>query len=415
MGGEVEVGADVAPGTPEERRRAASGDLSDTAASPRRRVLVVIKCLGYGGAEVLVAAMLRHRNEHAFDYEVAYILEGESTLVPQLRAAGVPVHALGARSNTDLRWMLRLRTLLRAGDFDIVHTHLPYTATLARLVVASLPRTRRPAIVYTEHNMWDKMAVALRLANRATIGLDDRVLVVSEAARRSLPPALRRRATVVVHGIELEPVREALARRDRSRADVRGALGLGDGELLALTVANLRREKAYDVLLRAARMSVDRRVPVTFAAVGRGPLRGELVAQHARLGLGDHFRFLGQRADVLDLLAASDLFVLPSRQEGLPVALMEAVCMGVPAVVTAVGELPFLLHDHVDALVVPPEQPVALADAVAALAAGPDLRARLAAGAGAVAAQFDVTRCVREVEAIYGEVCPTHGHDRVVT
>jgi len=341
-----------------------------------------------------------------FDYEVAYVLEPQNALVPQLEEAGVLVHCLGATGNTDLSWMRRLRSLLRGGDFDIVHTHLPYAATLGRLVVATLPRRRRPAVVYTEHSMWDKMAVAIKAVNRVTIGRDDRLLVVSEAARRAMPAALRRRATVVVHGIELEPVREVTAQRHALRDEVRAELGLRDGEFLALTVANLRREKGYDILLRASRSLADRDIPVTLVGVGRGPCRDQLMAQHANLALGDRFRFLGQRADVLRLLAASDMFVLPSRQEGLPVAVMEATNVGVPMVVSAVGELPVLLTDGVDALLVPPEDPGALADALERLVDDGALRSRLAAGALARAALFDVTRCVHEVEGIYAGLRP---------
>jgi glycosyltransferase involved in cell wall biosynthesis len=373
---------------------------------PRRRVLVLIKCLGYGGAEQLLVHMMRHRSEAAFDYEVAYVLANERTLVPQLEEAGVCVHGLGAARNTDLSWTWRLHHLLRHGDYDIVHTHLPYTATFGRLVAASASRGNRPAIVYTEHNMWDKMALALKALNRATERLDDRLLVVSEAARRSLPAPLARRATVITHGIELDAVRDAVARRDHLRADVRRELRLGREELLALTVANLRREKAYDVFLPAARTVIDRGLPVTFVAAGRGPLRAQLEEEHRRLGLGERFRFLGPRDDVLRLLVAADLLVLPSRQEGLPVALMEACAAGVPIVATAVGEVPSMLHDGVDALVVAPEQPDALADAIGRLANDPGRRETLAGAAQATAGRFDVTRSVREIEAIYDELRP---------
>jgi glycosyltransferase involved in cell wall biosynthesis len=368
-------------------------------------VLVLIKCLGYGGAERLLVDMMSHRSSSQFDYEVAYILTAESTLVPQVQASGVLVHDLGAKGNTDLSWLRRLRALLADGRYDIVHFHLPYAATLGRLVAATLPRGRRPALVYTEHNMWDKMAVALRVLNRATIALDDRLLVVSEAARCSLPRTLRLRAQVVIHGIDLSGVSSATARRAEHRSAVREELAIPEGELLVLTVANLRREKGYDVLLRAARRVADREVPVRFAAVGRGPLADQLAEQHASLELGDRFRFLGQRTDVLRLLAAADIFVLPSRQEGLPVALMEAACMGVPVVVTAVGEHPRLLVDRTNAMVVPSEDPDALADAVAEVANNADLRARLAAGSLARGVLFDVSRCVRDVETVYRELC----------
>ena len=110
---------------------------------------------------------------------------------------------------------------------------------------------------------------------------------------------------------------------------------------------------------------------------------------------------------MLRLLAASDIFVLPSRQEGLPVALMEAANVGVPMVVSGVGELPVLLSDGVDALLVSPENPDALADAIGRLAADEALRTRLAAGARSRGALFDVTRCVHEVEDIYDGLCPS--------
>ena len=109
---------------------------------------------------------------------------------------------------------------------------------------------------------------------------------------------------------------------------------------------------------------------------------------------------------MLRLLAGADLFVLASRQEGLPVVIMEATCAGVPLVVTSVGELALLFTNGVDALVVPPGQADALAGAVADVAGDADLRERLAAGSLAHGELFDVTRCVREVEAVYDEVRP---------
>jgi glycosyltransferase involved in cell wall biosynthesis len=391
-----------------DSHRQTSGKTGDTAPG-RRRILLLIKCMDYGGAEQLLVHMVRHRDRERFDYEVAYILEKENSLVPQLSAAGVPVHSLGATSNRDLGWTRRLRTILRDGDFDLMHSHLPYAAALGRMVAAAstTPR-RRPALVYTEHSMWNKMAVALKALNRATIGLDDSLVVVSQAAKESLPPSLRTRARVVIHGIDMDPVKEASTQRDGSRQQVREEFEVAEGELLALTVANLRPEKGHDVLLRAAKIVDTRGEPVRFVVVGEGPLRAELDSQRAALGLGNRVRFVGARSDVLRLLGAADFFVLPSRQEGLPVTLMEAAAMGVPLVVPAVGEIPNLWTDEVDALIVPPDRPDALADAVTTVAGDAELRSRLASGSLERATLFDVTRCVREVESIYDELLPAH-------
>jgi glycosyltransferase involved in cell wall biosynthesis len=393
---------DIAYATPGSAPLPSAAD----AGSPRRRVLVLIKCLAYGGAEQLLVHTMRHRDRERFDYEVAYILESENALVPEVEAAGVPVHSLGARSNRDLGWTLRLRALLLRGNYDIVHFHLPYAAVFGRMVALSLPRRRRPALVSTEHTLWSKLAVAWRALNWATIRLDDRVLIVSEAARRTMPQSLQPRTQVVIHGIEPGPVHAVMQQRDVFRRDVRAEFALRDGELLALTVANLRPEKGHDVLLGAARLTADGSLPVRFLAAGDGPMRDELEAELRRLGLGDRFVFAGERSDVLRLMAGADILVLPSRHEGLPVVIMEATTAGMPLVVTAVGELPLLFTDGVDALVVPPGRPEALADAIGTLAGDADLRQRLARGSLTRGELFDVTRCVREIEDVYDEVRP---------
>jgi glycosyltransferase involved in cell wall biosynthesis len=116
--------------------------------------------------------------------------------------------------------------------------------------------------------------------------------------------------------------------------------------------------------------------------------------------------FAGQRDDVLRILAGADVFVLASRQEGLPVVLMEATSVGLPIVATAVGGVPEVLTDGVDGLVVPPGDPLALADALSRVVTDPDLRARLGTGAKERSAMFDVARASRTIESIYREVAP---------
>ena len=135
--------------------------------------------------------MVARGDRHSFEYEVAYVLAAEHALVPDIASTGTPVHGLEGRGNADLRWMGRLRRLIVDGRFDVVHFHLPYTAALGRLVVATLPSGRRPAVVYTEHSLWNKMAVLIKGLNRATIGRDQALVVVSEAAHDALPHRLK--------------------------------------------------------------------------------------------------------------------------------------------------------------------------------------------------------------------------------
>ena len=254
--------------------------------------------------------------------------------------------------------------------------------------------------MYTEHSAWDKMAVLVKALNRSTIGMDQSLIVVSDAAHQALPAALAacpgHRARHRPHSVRLTAERTAV------RAAVRAELGVPADDLLVLTVANLRPEKGYDVLLDAARRVADRSLPVRFAAVGRGPLADELAARHRQLGLGERFRFLGERSDVIRLLVGCDVFVLPSRQEGLPVTLMEATSTGTAIVATAVGGVPQVITDGVDGLIVPPGDPNALADAVECLVSDPDLRHRpRGEGAARRSTMFDVGAASDEVEDIY--------------
>lgn len=365
------------------------------AVSRRLRILQLIKGLDAGGAERLLTTMIRHRDAERFEYEVAYVRDGLDALVPEL-AGSVAVHDLGARGDFDLRWLLRLRRLLTAGEpFDVIHTHLPYPASLCRLVTQTVPRNRRPLLVHTDHSFWPELSIVTRVLVRATAGLDDVSLSVSQANRGLLPRRIRARSRVLVHGIDLAAAQEAAS----APSEIRAELGLEPGDQLVVTAASLTRQKGYPTLLDAAESFTGSAPAVVFAAAGSGPLGAELRARAAPLG--DTFRFLGFRPDAVALIAAADVFVLASDWECMPVAVMEAIAVGTPIVVTAVGELPALFEDGVEALVVPPGHPGLLAAAIRRVTSDPALGARLAAAAAARAAEFDVRRAASSVEDIY--------------
>lgn len=364
----------------------------------RARVLCCIKCLGYGGAERLLVSAAAVRDTDRFEYEAAYVLPSKTALVPELEAAGVPVHCLGSSdSNLDLRWMAALRRLLLDRRFDVVHFHLPYTAALGRLVVRSLPKAARPVTVSTEHSLWSSYPWPLRALSALTVPIDAAGIAVSRAAREAMPPRHRAKVEVVVHGVPLS----SLDQRQGWRAAARAELGVGDDEVLIGTVANLRPGKGYDVLLPAARYLIDRGLPVRFAAVGVGPLKDEVARLHRRLDLGDRFRLLGGRADATRILAGFDVFALPSEWEGLPVAVMEALALGVPVVATAVGGIPGAVTHGTEGLLVPPGREHDFREALAEIVVDARTRARMSAAAATRGRAFDIAAAVRRSEEIY--------------
>jgi glycosyltransferase involved in cell wall biosynthesis len=366
----------------------------------RIRVLWLTKGLGPGGTERLLVEHAAAGDRDAFEYEAAYLLPWKDHLVPELADLGVPAHCLGVRREIDIRWLTRLDQLIRHGCFDVVHVHSPSVAAPARLVAKTRSRKRRPALVYTEHNGWLSYKAATRAANRATYRMNNANVAVSDDVRASIAPALQSRVEVVVHGVDLNRVRATLADHDAVRAE----LGVGSGEVLAVTVANLRAQKNYPGLLAAAQVVLDRGVAVHFAAAGQGPLEAEVREEHAARGLGDRFRLLGYRDDATRLIAGADLFVLASHHEGLPVSVMEALVLGVPVIAPAVGGLCEAVTDGESGVLVRPDDPAALADAIACVATDDDLRAKLAAGAQRDGARFSSAVAVARLEEIYRTV-----------
>lgn len=360
-------------------------------------MLWVVKGLGPGGAErLLVSAAPRHGDD--VTTECVYVLPWKDHLVGELEAAGVRTHCV-SRTRRDLRWPMHLARFIRSGDYDVVHVHSPLPGSVARIAARTMPRSRRPGVVSTEHNRWQTHRLPTRVLNRLTSRWDDAAFAVTDEVRSSMEG----RASDVVtlrHGIDVD----AVAAEKSGRDDVRAELGIGEDEFVVGTVANFRPQKNYPNLLRAARLLLDREVPVRIVAVGQGPDEADVRQLHDELGLGDHVILTGFRSDAVRVMAACDAFTLASKWEGLPVAVMEAIALGLPIVATNVGGMAEELTDGIDALLAASDDSVALADAIEQLATDDMLRSRLAEAASSRAVEFDVERTVAALESAYRSI-----------
>jgi glycosyltransferase involved in cell wall biosynthesis/GNAT superfamily N-acetyltransferase len=362
-----------------------------------------MKGLGPGGAERLLGAAARTHTTgpEGFQIECAYVLPWKDHLVAELEAAGVRTHCLSTR-RSDPTWPLALARLIRTGDYDVVHVHSPLPGSVARLAVRSIrPASARPGLVSTEHNRWETHRLPTRLLNRVTSRFDGAAFAVTDEVRDSMQGPVREHAVFLRHGIDVERV----AAERSHRAELRAELGIRDDELVIGTVANFRPQKDYPNLLRAAQALLDRwpadRPTVRVVAVGQGPDEAAIRALHAELGLGDRVILTGFRDDAVRVLGACDVFTLASQWEGLPVAVMEALALGLPVVATAVGGMAEELTDEVNALLVPARDVDALAAAWARVLSDDGLRATLSAAARAKSAEYGVARTVVDIEAAY--------------
>ncbi len=211
---------------------------------------------------------------------------------------------------------------------------------------------------------------------------------------------LGRGAEVLVQGVVLSDRRPP----DDTRRRVRGELSIPDDAVVAITVANMRREKDYPNLLWAASWLCSACRPSWSWLSVRVRWRDDVASLHRDLALGDSVRLLGYRNDVPYLLAASDVFILASAHEGLPVSIMEAMVSALPVVATAVGGVPEAVEDGVTGLLVPAHDPEALAHALVSVAGDRPLRAAMGAAARERTQQFDIRTTVDAQEAAYAEL-----------
>jgi glycosyltransferase involved in cell wall biosynthesis len=372
-------------------------------ATPRQVALVVGTTAGGTGAHVrMLAAGLSDRGS------------GVSVLGPSSADAAFGFGALGGVAfaavefgdrprASDAAAVLRLRRLLAAGAGrpeppGVVHAHGLRAGALTVLALAGAPgrgdrgdrgdrghRPRRSGLVVTVHNApptgAGATALIYRLLERLVARRADLVLCVSadlEARMRSAGARRTGRAIVPSPNAGTVPAADQAPDDNAPTAPVGLGKAVAAGRPVVLGVGRLAAQKGFDVLLDAAARWGDLDPPPLLAIAGDGPLAGELRARAAALGVA--VSFLGRRDDVADLLAGAAVFVLPSRWEGQPLIVQEALRAGAPIVATRVGGIPDLVGDDAAVLVAPGDAP-GLAAAVRTVLTDVALASRLRAAA----------------------------------
>jgi glycosyltransferase involved in cell wall biosynthesis len=319
--------------------------------------------------------------------ERAKELGAEVRVVPEL-----PLGLVGARRVPALvRELRRLRP-------SVFHAHLSWPLAAKYALLAAV-LARVPAVVATVHLVPRfRLDRSNYLQERLLARGVDRYIAVSSEIKRQLVETFRwppGKIEVVHNAVRSERFRAA------ADGELRRRLAGGVGRATVLTVARLDVQKGLDVLLQAAA-----RVPeARFVVAGEGSERGRLETQARELGLGERLVFLGRRNDVPQLLAASDVFVLPSLYEGTSLAVLEAMAAGKPLVSSRIGGTDELVVDGESGLLVSAGDPGALAAAIRRLLADSALRARIGAAARERAETvFSAPAAVARVVGVYEDV-----------
>ena len=277
----------------------------------------------------------------------------------------------------------------------VFHAHLSWPLAAKYPLLAAIA-ARVPAVVATvqlipEFRVDRSNLLQLR-AMSAAVG---RYIAVS----RNIAVELRERFRAPERKIEVIHNAVAVDRfQVHSPPGLRAWLARGRPWPVVLTCARLDPQKGHLTLLRAAA-----ELPETiFAIAGEGPDRARLELEATALGVADRVRFLGFRVDIPELLAASDVFALPSLYEGSPLAVLEAMAAGRAVVSSAIGGTEELIDDERSGLLVPPGDHIALAQALRRVLADPELRSSLGRHAHErVAREFTATAMARRVTGVY--------------
>jgi glycosyltransferase involved in cell wall biosynthesis len=361
------------------------------AATPLR-IALMLECDGPGGAELMMLDLAKELRARGHEVRPVGLAAGTGWLGARFRDAGFEPASFELRHPVDFAAVRALTAILREFRADVVHSHeftmAIYGAAAARRAGARHVITMHGGLYYA--GAWRRRA-ALRWAARRS----DALVGVSRATAAALERNLGVRAPllhVIPNGIPL---------RTGARDRVRRELALDPGELLLVAVGNLYPVKGHAVLLDALATLGDA-PPWRLAIAGRGEEESRLRACAPSAGIGARVHLLGFRDDVQDILAAGDLFVMPSLSEGLPLALVEAMSFGLPVVVSGVGGIPEVVTDGVDGLLVPPSDSTALAAALRTLLGDPALRRRLGTAARARALRdYAITTMADRYERLY--------------
>ena len=367
------------------------------------RVLQLGSPTGLYGAERWILALIKHLDPEKIESRVAVIKDSPSLEAPLCREAqklGFRSHSIQAYGRANFSAVKLLRDLILENDIHILHTH-GYKTDIVGLIAT---RGTRCKIISTPHGWTQQADIKLRcyeFIDRLIFPLMDAVVPLSEKLYDELRmfPGLNGSLHMIPNGVdisEIDSVGHIAEELNRWKSEGRFILGY---------IGRLTPGKGLDVLLRSlTRLSIDWR----FALIGDGEQRQELEQLSASLGIAECIKFFGFQEDRISFLKGFDVFVLPSRSEGIPRCLMEAMAAGTPIVASDIPGCRVLVSHEKTGLSFPVNDARALAYRIGALAANLKVGKDLAQnGRELIESRFSAKRMAKDYQKLYSTLAGT--------
>lgn len=366
-----------------------------------KTILHLISSAGFYGAERMLTALALEQKKAGLNPIIGVLKNSRNPhleVAERAQEGGLEVEILECRGLVDSNTLKELRALVRSRSASLVHSHGYKTNIFSHLALRTL-RAPRIATCHGTRILSLKLSFYNHL-DRRLLRYFDRVVCVSPDLKEQVvdsgTPA--EKVSVIYNGIDLKEFNALPVSGGRE------SLQFHPEDIIIGTIAALSPEKGHRYLIEAV-ASVCRNIPsIRLVFVGDGPLADDLKAMVRDAGLENKVKFTGVRRDIGALLHAFDIFVLPSLQEGLPMALLEAMSAGRAVIATEVGAIPQVIANLTDGLLVPSGKSAALAEALAKLAIEPDMRQSLGTRAREkITLEFSAKRMAEEYSQVYWE------------
>ncbi len=368
------------------------------ATGARIRVVLFITELALGGTPRRVQALAERLDRTRFEPSVLSLLPG-GAVADALRAAGLPVETLGARSKLHLGAPLRLWRYLGRVRPHVLHAFNFHANLLAKLVGKTLCRV--PVVIVSEASVESAKAGYRVALDRWTATTASAHYVNAEAVARTL----RERERVPADRIWMVPTgvdtKKTFVPQEPDEG-IRGKLGIAAGEAVVVNVGRLDKYKGQQYLLEALKIAVERGRPYRLVIVGEGPLRGALEEQAKTLGITDWVDFVGAQEKVAPYLSLANCFALTSTEEGLPGSLLEAMSMTTASLAVNVGGVREVIRDGRTGYLVNSPNPTAIAEKLSYILANREEARTVGEEARrSVEEKFDLGQMIKRTEEMY--------------
>ena len=359
-------------------------------------VIHLVEELTIGGLEKILTSIVLNLDKKKYNVSVWCLREG-GFFANKLAKEGIDFKILHISTSRNPLSIYKLYKLLKSRKFDIIHTHAYSAGTIGRM---SAFLAGVPVIISHNHSVYDYYNRRYHFVEWFLSLITDRVVCVSDIVNRFANETQRinaRKLITIHNGIDSE-----YTVLEKRTSVLRKELGIPVDHSVICTIAHMEEHKGIKYLLESASLLLQSRNDVSFLVVGEGRLKEKLKILCADLKIEENVVFAGERGDIPEILSLTDIFVLPSLREGLPLTILEAMACGKPVIATNVGGIPEVVKDGVSGILISPKDPESLHSAMNELLGDREKMKKMGHNGKRVCSEsFDSKTMIRKIEDLY--------------